>query len=128
VEWLTPKGLAFNEDKTRIVHAEAGFDFLGFNIRRYHRKLLIKPSPAAIRRIRERLRTEMRSLRGANAGALLRTMNPIVRGWSAYYRTVVSSEVFTALDNYVWKLVYKWAKHTHPRGCPEFRGTSVAAR
>jgi RNA-directed DNA polymerase len=114
VEWLTPKGLAFNEDKTRIVHAEAGFDFLGFNIRRYHRKLLIKPSPAAIRRIRERLRTEMRSLRGANAGALLRTMNPIVRGWSAYYRTVVSSEVFTALDNYVWKLVYKWAKHTHP--------------
>ena len=114
VEWLTPKGLAFNEDKTRIVHAEAGFDFLGFNIRRYHRKLLIKPSPAAIRRIRERLRTEMRSLRGANAGALLRTMNPIVRGWSAYYRTVVSSEVFTALDNYVWKLVHKWAKHTHP--------------
>jgi RNA-directed DNA polymerase len=114
VEWLTPKGLAFNEDKTRIVHAEAGFDFLGFNVRRYHRKLLIKPSTAAIRRIRERLRTELRSLRGANAGAVLHTMNPIVRGWSAYYRTVVSSEVFTALDNYVWKLVYKWAKHSHP--------------
>ncbi len=89
-------------------------DFLGFNVRRYHGKLLIKPSTAAIRRIRERLRTEMRSLRGANAGAVLPTMNPIVRGWSAYYRTVVSSEVFTALDNYVWKLVYKWAKHSHP--------------
>jgi RNA-directed DNA polymerase len=113
-QWLAPRGLAFNEDKTRIVHAEAGFDFLGFNVRRYHGKLLIKPSTAAVRRIRERLRTEMRSLRGANAGAVLHTMNPIVRGWSAYYRTVVSSEVFTALDNYVWKLVYKWAKHSHP--------------
>ena len=112
--WLAPRGLAFNEDKTRIVHAETGFDFLGFNVRRYHGKLLIKPSTAAIRRIRERLRTEMRSLRGANAGAVLHTMNPIVRGWSAYYRTVVSSEVFTTLDNYVWKLVYKWAKHSHP--------------
>jgi RNA-directed DNA polymerase len=112
--WLTPRGLTFSADKTRIVGAEDGFDFLGFHVRRYHGKLLIKPSTAALRRVRERLRTEMRSLRGANAGAVLRTINPIVRGWSAYYRTVVASEVFTALDNYVWTLAYKWAKHSHP--------------
>jgi RNA-directed DNA polymerase len=112
--WLAPRGLAFNEDKTRIVHAEEGFNFLGFSVRRYHGKLLIKPSAAALRRIRERLRVEMRSLRGANAGAVLRKINPIVRGWSAYYRTVVSSEIFTALDNHMWKLAYKWAKHSHP--------------
>ncbi|MEU8911622.1 group II intron maturase-specific domain-containing protein, partial [Streptomyces mirabilis] len=112
--WLTPRGLAFNEDKTRIVHAESGFDFLGFNVRRYHGKLLIKPSTAAQRRIRERLSTEMVALRGANAGAVLKKINPIVRGWSAYYRTVVSSEIFTALDNHMWKLAYKWAKRSHP--------------
>ncbi len=114
VSWLAPRGLGFNENKTRIVHAEAGFDFLGFTVRRYHGKLLIKPSKAALRRVRKRLRTEMRSLRGANSGAVLRAINPVVRGWSAYYRTVVSSEVFTALDNYMWKLTYKWAKHSHP--------------
>ncbi|WP_323139033.1 group II intron maturase-specific domain-containing protein [Streptomyces mirabilis] len=112
--WLTLRGLAFHEDKTRIVHAESGFDFLGFNVRRYHGKLLIKPSRAAQRRIRERLSTEMVALRGANAGAVLKKINPIVRGWSAYYRTVVSSEIFTALDNHMWKLAYKWAKHSHP--------------
>ena len=112
--WLTPRGLAFHEDKTRIVHAESGFDFLGFNVRRYHGKLLIKPSKAAQRRIRERLSIEMVALRGANAGAVLKKINPIVRGWSAYYRTVVSSEIFTALDNHMWKLAYKWAKHSHP--------------
>ncbi|MGC5346994.1 group II intron reverse transcriptase/maturase [Streptomyces sp. DT171] len=112
--WLMPRGLAFHEDKTRIVHAESGFDFLGFNVRRYHGKLLIKPSTAAQRRIRERLSTEMVALRGANAGAVLKKINPIVRGWSAYYRTVVSSEIFTALDNHMWKLAYKWAKHSHP--------------
>jgi RNA-directed DNA polymerase len=112
--WLAPRGLAFHEDKTRIVHAESGFDFLGFNVRRYHGKLLIKPSAAAQRRIRERLSTEMLALRGANAGAVLKKINPIVRGWSAYYRTVVSSEIFTALDNHMWKLAYKWAKHSHP--------------
>lgn len=43
-EWLTPRGLAFNEDKTRLVHVDDGFDFLGFSIRRYDGKLLIKPS------------------------------------------------------------------------------------
>ena len=57
-----------------------GFDFLGFNVRRYHGKLLIKPSKAAVRRIRERLRAEMRALRGANAQAVIARLNPIIRG------------------------------------------------
>ena len=47
-EWLAPRGLAFNEDKTRVVTLDEGFDFLGFNVRRYRGKLLIKPSKAAI--------------------------------------------------------------------------------
>src|SRR5262249_43671643 len=74
-EWLAPRGLAFNEDKTKIVHLSEGFDFPGFNVRRYHRKLLIKPSKAAIRRLRERLAAEMRTLRGGNAGAVIATLN-----------------------------------------------------
>jgi RNA-directed DNA polymerase len=41
-------------------------------------------------------------------------LNPIIRGWAAYYRGVVSSKAFHALDYHVWKLAYKWAKHTHP--------------
>ena len=112
--WLAPRGLAFNEDKTQVVSVDDGFDFLGFNVRRYNGKLLIKPSAAAVKRIRERLRVEMKSLRGANALAVLRKINPIVRGWTAYYRTVVSSSTFAALDDYMWKLTYKWAKHSHP--------------
>jgi RNA-directed DNA polymerase len=80
-EWLAPRGLAFNEDKTKIVRLSEGFDFLGFNVRRYaNRKLLIKPSKAAIRRLRERLATEMRILRGGNAMAVIATLNPIIRG------------------------------------------------
>jgi RNA-directed DNA polymerase len=113
VEWLAPRGLAFNEDKTRIVHLDEGFDFLGFNVRRYHRKLLIKPSKAAIRRLRERLAAETRKLRGLNAVAVITTLSPIIRGWAAYYRTVVSSEVFRSLDTYLWRLLYKWARWRH---------------
>ena len=55
----------------------------------------------------------MRALRGSNAAAVIARLNPIIRGWAAYYRGVVSSKVFPALDNYMWKLTYKWAKHSH---------------
>ncbi|MFC0529424.1 group II intron reverse transcriptase/maturase [Phytohabitans kaempferiae] len=114
-EWLQPRGLVFNEEKTRIAHVSQGCDFLGFNIRRYHGKLpLIKPSKDAVRRIRLRLRTEMRALLGGNSAAVMRKLTPIIRGWAAYYRTQVSSEVFSALDDYMWKLLYKWVKRTHP--------------
>jgi RNA-directed DNA polymerase len=114
-EWLRPRGLVFNEDKTQIVHVNQGCDFLGFNIRRYHGRLpLIKPSKDAVRRIRHRLRTEMRLLLGSNAASVMRKLTPIIRGWAAYYRIGVSSEVFSALDDYMWKLLYKWIKRTHP--------------
>ena len=93
-EWLAPRGLAFNEDKTRIVPLDEGFDFLGFTVRRYRGKLLIKPSKAAIRRIRERLaRRDARPARRQRARRSSPRLNPIIRGWAAYYRTVVSSEV-----------------------------------
>jgi RNA-directed DNA polymerase len=55
----------------------------------------------------------MRVLRGSNVQAVLATIVPITRGWAAYYRGVVSKEVFTALDDYMWKLTYKWANHSH---------------
>jgi RNA-directed DNA polymerase len=112
-EWLAPRGLAFNEDKTKIVHLSEGFDFLAFNVRRYQRKLLIKPSKAAIRRLRERLAAEMRILRGSNAAAVIAVLTPVIRGWAAYYRGVVSSKVFHSLDTYVWRLTFKWAKWRH---------------
>jgi RNA-directed DNA polymerase len=113
-EWLAPRGLVFNEDKTRIVHLDDGVDFLGFNVRRYRGKLLIKPSKAAVKRIRARLTAEMRALRGHNAQMVLIRLNPIIRGWSAYYRHAVSARVFNELDSHVWKLTYKWANFTHP--------------
>jgi RNA-directed DNA polymerase len=112
-QWLTPRGLAFNEDKTQIVHLDTGFDFLGFNVRRYDGKLLIKPSTAAIQRIRERLRTATRALRGSNAAAVIAALNPVIRGWAAYYRGAVSKKTFGVLDDYLWKLTYKWATHSH---------------
>ncbi|MFD6438143.1 group II intron reverse transcriptase/maturase [Streptomyces venezuelae] len=114
-DWLEPRGLRFNEEKTRILHLYEGFDFLGFNVRRHGDSLIITPSKDAVKRIRYRLRSEMQALLGQSITVVLRRLSPIVRGWSAYYRTVVSSKIFSALDSYVWTLTYKWAKRTHPK-------------
>jgi len=114
--WLAPRGLAFNEDKTRIVHLSEGFDFLGFHARKYlGGKLLIMPSPAAVKRFRERLRTELRSLRGANAAMVIARLNPILRGWAAYYRSGVSKRVFHDVDDHLWWLSWRWATRRHPK-------------
>lgn len=71
------------------------------------------PSAEAVRRIRRRLSAEMLALRGANVAAVLSAINPIVRGWSAYYRGVVSTETFQNLDGHLWRLPYKWACFRH---------------
>ena len=113
--WLEPRGLAFNEAKTRIVHLSQGFDFLGFSIRRYpNGKLLTKPSKEAMRRIRKRLSNEAIAMRGANADALIARLNPIITGWAAYYRIGVSKHAYGTLDAHLWRLAWKWAKFSHP--------------
>ena len=115
--WLAPRGLRFNEDKTKVVHVEEGFSFLGFSIRRYVNrlggKLLIKPSQESVSGSGNGSRRD-EALRGANASAVIRRLNPIIRGWSAYYRSVVSSRAFSGLDHHMWHLTYRWARRTHP--------------
>jgi len=113
--WLAPRGLVFNDDKTQITHLDQGVDFLGFTIRRYpNGKLLTKPSNDALRRIRKRLSVEVKALRGANADTVIAKLNPIISGWAAYYRIGASKRAFGALDAHLWRLVYKWARFSHP--------------
>jgi RNA-directed DNA polymerase len=116
--WLTPKGLSFNPDKTRIVHLDDGFDFLSFNIRRYHTsdgtKVLIKPSKDALKKIRRRLADELRDLRGGSTEAVIKRLNPIIRGQANYYRTGVSKKAYAGLDHHLWRHTYAWARRRHP--------------
>ncbi|WP_431958467.1 group II intron reverse transcriptase/maturase [Nocardia lijiangensis] len=116
-QWLAPRGLSINEDKTRIVHASDGFNFLGFNVRRYQTRrggtLLIKPSKESITKMRQRLAAEMRHLRGADPADIATRLNPIIRGWATYFRPMVASEAFTKLDAYMFALTHRWARRRH---------------
>jgi len=120
--WLAPRDLSLSETKTRIVHLSKGFDFLGFNVRQYREpttrtglKLLIKPTRAAIQRLKSRLRGEWRNLRGQNIAAVLGRLNPVIRGWANYNRGQVSKVIFADLDNWMFHHEVRWAKCSHTR-------------
>ena len=123
--WLARRGLSVNEDKTRIVHLTEGFDFLGWTFRRYRGgKLLIKPAKKAVKAHRDKLAAKMRALRGSNATAVIAAFNPVIRGWTAYHRCMVSSKTFSSLENHMWKLTWKWARYSHDNKPPRW----IAAR
>lgn len=54
-EFLETRGLTLSEEKTKITHIENGFDFLGFNIRKYNDKMLIKPSKEGVKRFLDKI-------------------------------------------------------------------------
>lgn len=121
--WLQQRGLELSAQKTKIVHLSEGFDFLGFNIRHYRAektsktgwKLLIKPSKESVSKIRNKLRKEWLSLRGSNVLAIIKRLNPIIRGWANYFRSGVSCEIFHSLDRWMFHRAVRYVKHTHPK-------------
>jgi RNA-directed DNA polymerase len=44
VEFLAKRGLVLSPEKTRVIHIGRGFNFLGWNIRKYNGQRLMKPS------------------------------------------------------------------------------------
>ena len=113
--FLTERGLSLSEEKTKIVHIDEGFDFLSWNFRKYGGKLLIKPSKKAVATITRKISDNIRGSKSASQIDLIEKLNPIIRGWALYHRSVVASSTFSRLDSIVWDLLWSWAKRRHPK-------------
>jgi RNA-directed DNA polymerase len=133
--WLATVGLRLKPSKTRITHTldehegKVGFDFLGFNIRQYRVgryrtrtyrgkpgfKTLIKPSKKACQRHLQEMRKVIRQHKGAPQPALIKVLNPKIRGWAQYYSACVAKETFDRMDEQVFRKLYRWARFRHPR-------------
>ena len=111
--FLAERGLTLSKEKTHITHINSGFDFLGFNIRKYKDKLLIKPAKANIKSVLEKLREIIKSNPTMNANLLILKLNPVIRGWCNYFRHVVSKRTFSNIDHHVTKMLFKWIKRRH---------------
>ncbi|MEV0538091.1 group II intron reverse transcriptase/maturase [Kitasatospora sp. NPDC050463] len=113
-DWFEPRGVSFNEDKTRIAHLTEGIDFLGFNIRRHGHRTVIQPSKEALSRARKRIKETIRKHRGSSPELLVTALSPYTRGWAAYYRSANSGKAFSQLDAYTYQELRTWARRRHP--------------
>ncbi len=118
---LAPMGLRLSEAKTKVCHIDEGFDFLGFRIQRRRKRGTDKrvvytyPAKKALASIIDRVRALTRRSSHPTLAALLRQLNPVLRGWCAYFRYGVSKATFGYLDQYTWHRVVRWLRKRHNR-------------
>jgi RNA-directed DNA polymerase len=115
VTFMKERGLSLSEEKTHITPIEKGFDFLGFNVRKYNGKLLIKPSKKSLKNVAQKIGKTFNTNKTARTCNLIRLLNPIIRGWANYYQGSVSKEAFAKIDHVLWSQSWKWAKRRHPK-------------
>jgi RNA-directed DNA polymerase len=114
--FLQGRGLELSPEKTSITHLTEGFDFLGQNVRRYpNGKLLIKPSRRSVRSLLVRVKEIIRNHLSGTAHRLIMQLNPVIRGWANYHRHVVSKRIFGRIDELIFRLLWRWARHRHSR-------------
>lgn len=114
--FLKERGLELSEEKTTIVHINDGFDFLGWTFRKYRDKLIIKPSKSSVKFLIRKISTIiLKEGKAQKQEDLIRRLNSILIGWTNYHKHVVASRTFSYINNTVYLLLQKWAKHRHPQ-------------
>jgi RNA-directed DNA polymerase len=112
--FLRVRGLELSAEKTKITRIDNGFDFLGFNLRKYSGKLLIKPAKSSVKTFIAGIRKVIKSNRAAKTENLIWQLNPKIRGWANYYRHVVAKKAFAYVDHQIFLTVLSWTHRRHP--------------
>jgi RNA-directed DNA polymerase len=113
--FMGERGLDLSPEKTRITPIEDGFDFLGQNVRKYHGKLLIKPSKKNVKTFLAKIRETIKGNKQATAYNLIQMLNPKIRGWANYHRHIASKKTFVRVDDAIFKGLWQWAVRRHPK-------------
>jgi RNA-directed DNA polymerase len=120
---IAPLGLRLAPDKTRVVHIDDGFDFLGWHIRRMRKRgtrsksyVYTIPSRKAVQAVRDRIKWRTsRSTLHLDLDQLLLGINRSLRGWANYFRHGVSSRAYSTVDYHAWRRIGAWIRRKHGR-------------
>ncbi|MCA7951986.1 group II intron reverse transcriptase/maturase [Burkholderia seminalis] len=112
--FLAQRGLQLSEEKTRIVHINDGFDFLGWNFRKYTGTLLIKPSKKNVQTFYRKVEETISGNKAAKQESMILLLNPMLRGWAQYHSPVVAKQAYTRMEHLVIKRLWRWSKRRHP--------------
>ncbi|WP_455283756.1 group II intron reverse transcriptase/maturase [Cupriavidus necator] len=113
-QFLAIRGLTLSTEKTRIVNIADGFDFLGWNFRKYSGTLLIKPSKKNVQTFYRKVKEVISANKTVKQSELIRLLNPMLRGWAQYHRAVVAKAAFNRLGHDIFRALWRWAKRRHP--------------
>jgi RNA-directed DNA polymerase len=97
-----------------MTHVEAGFAFLGQQVRKCHGKIIITPSANNVKALLTNIRQVIKGNAQAKAGHLILQLNPIIRGWANYHRHASSKRTFGKVDHAIFQALWRWARRRHP--------------
>lgn len=112
-EFLQARGLTLSEEKTKITHIDEGFDFLGFNVRKYKGTLLIKPSKKNVKEFLAKIKAIIRKNQAIRQDKLIGLLNPVITGWGNYYKGCVAAKTFKNADAQIFYKLWAWALRRH---------------
>jgi RNA-directed DNA polymerase len=114
VESLKEVGLELSYEKSKITCIDEGFNFLGFNVRKYNGVLLIKPAKENIKVFLADIRSTIKANYPAKTENLIHLLNPKIRGWANYFRGSVSSKAYAYVDDMIYRMLKAWMLRRHP--------------
>jgi len=113
--FLAVRGLQLSEEKTRIVHIDHGFDFLGWHFRKYQGTLLIKPGKKNAQAFYRKVVEVISGNKTVKQEELIRLLNPMLRGWAQYHRPVVAKATYSRMEYLIFQRLWRWSKRRHPQ-------------
>jgi RNA-directed DNA polymerase len=138
---LVQLGVTLHAGKTRIVNVRQGFEFLGYKVKRGSRPLKLAtlkirsgvrggdlyayPRAKSIQHFKDQIRAHTRRKAPIGTRALIDEINPIIRGWGAYYCKAHVRKLFARLARWIvrrlWSHRYKRWRNCGWRSLPERR-------
>jgi RNA-directed DNA polymerase len=113
-ELIEGRGLTLHPEKTKLVDATApgGFDFLGYHFEQGRRF----PRKKSLRKLKDAVRERTRRANAYSLEKIIETINPILRGWFAYFKHC-NPYTFTSIDGWVRRRLRTiLRKRQHHRG------------
>ena len=128
--------LKVNKDKSRVAKPSAA-KFLGYTMT-WHRKPRLKVAPESVRRLKNHIKELLRRGRGRAIGRVITDLEPVITGWTQYYRLAEVKNTFEYLDEWMrrrlrcilwrqWKKPGTRAKKLMARGLDPVRAYTSAS-
>jgi RNA-directed DNA polymerase len=105
--------------------------FLGYSLT-WHREPKLRIAGSSLEKLTEKVRALLRGAHGRNLAATIQTLNPVLRGWAAYFKLAETKRALEERDGWIrhklrcvlwrqWKRPYARARNLRQRGLTEER-------